>query len=103
MNDLRIAVDEAWQRLPQATINGLIYGIPHRIEACTAAEGTGTVTIYPLGAWGRRPGDWCSERPRRARISWAQQKFLAINFDPPVSRVFVDLLRPGPEMNLNRH
>ncbi|GFU75576.1 hypothetical protein TNCV_2862911 [Trichonephila clavipes] len=37
MDDLRTAVDVDWQRLPQATINGLIDRTPRRIEACTVA------------------------------------------------------------------
>ncbi|GFW81520.1 hypothetical protein TNCV_2881981 [Trichonephila clavipes] len=53
------------------------------------------VPVYPLGAWGGGP--------RRAWISWTEPDFLVINFDPSVPRGPVDLLRPGPEMSLNRH
>ncbi|GFW31024.1 HTH_48 domain-containing protein [Trichonephila clavipes] len=45
------------------------------------------------------------EGPRRTQISWTKPDFLVINYDPPVPRDqdTVDLLRPGPEMSLNRH
>lgn len=39
IDDLRTAVDVAWQRLPQATINEVIDSMPRRIEACIAARG----------------------------------------------------------------
>ncbi|GFT54038.1 hypothetical protein TNCV_153961 [Trichonephila clavipes] len=35
---LRTTVDVAWQRLPQATIHGIIDRMPCRIEACIAAR-----------------------------------------------------------------
>ncbi|GFY12194.1 hypothetical protein TNCV_4934831 [Trichonephila clavipes] len=39
VDDLHKAMYLAWQRLPQATINGLIDRISRRIETCIAARG----------------------------------------------------------------
>ncbi|GFU03388.1 hypothetical protein TNCV_423991 [Trichonephila clavipes] len=36
-DDIRSAMDEAWQRLPQTTVNGLMDRPPDQKEACIAA------------------------------------------------------------------
>lgn len=36
---LRVAVDAAWQGVPQVTIEGFDYNIPRRLAACIAASG----------------------------------------------------------------
>ncbi|GFU72309.1 hypothetical protein TNCV_1136381 [Trichonephila clavipes] len=52
----------------------------------------------------------CHDEFRGSRSEYVRQvalettaDFLVINFDFPTPRMAVDLLRPGPEMSLNRH
>ncbi|GFT70864.1 hypothetical protein TNCV_4163471 [Trichonephila clavipes] len=53
---------------------------------------------WVLGVGTRGPG-----RVRKSPDKLDLPGFLVINFDPPVQRGPVDLLRPGPKMSFNRH
>ncbi|GFY10274.1 endonuclease-reverse transcriptase [Trichonephila clavipes] len=88
-NDLKTLNIKTWQRVAAYRWNWR----KRAVEAAETCSSTGLCT----GRLGWAPK--AQNSPNKLDLP----DFLVLNFDPPAPRWSVELLRSGPEMNLNRH